>query len=227
MKCINKFLYLSLFLLFSSCIKNGSSEGEMKKERNDNLDVSSSVSNLKALFDDSYITGIFIYDKEITDTTFHAPYKKRSLPILEKLVEIQCKNRDFGDEDWYKWKSSQYMSPYASYMISDLLQGRDTMFIYEARFKESGPSISFWNNLDSVYSLNYEARYEIFSCINSKFLNYIQDWRKDEIMSYGRTIYPVGATMMTNPGAICVSRIIKKQNSVRIDMFKCYYPYDL
>jgi hypothetical protein len=87
--------------------------------------------------------------------------------------------------------------------------------------------------MDSIYTLpDVAGHITLFTKDNFKYLgveglreyNYITSWRRKELQEYGKDKYPNGC-YRSNPAPGCTSRVIIKQKSIRIDMFKYYDPF--
>lgn len=173
-----------------------------------------------------------IHPNEWRDTTliFKRP-KELSLPwIFKQITAIQHLGREKVEYDSYdvKAESHFYSQPfilnYLKYAIPD------TIFIQERINKDGTYSMSIWQTMDSIYSLpDVVGHITLFTKNNYKYLgveglreyNYITSWRKKELQEYGKDKYPNGF-YRSNPAPSCISRVIIKQKSIRIDMFKYY-----
>lgn len=176
-----------------------------------------------------------IHPNEWRDTTLilKRPRELSLSWIFQQIASTQRIGREQVEYDSYSIKTESLFcsQPFISNYFTNA--NPDTIFIKETINNDGTYSMSVWQTLDSIYSLpDVVGHITLFTKSNFKYLgeeglreyNYITSWRKKELLEYGRDKYPNGF-YTSNPSPSCVSRIIIKPKTVRIDMFKYYSPF--
>lgn len=160
-------------------------------------------------------------------------YDAKNLPIYNYQMKdsIQIKKRKDYSSSKLETDKKVYMPEFLNSFIHEK-RDRDTIYLQENISKETGFSLSMWNNLDSVYffsiRLGKHYNYKGGTFIirdggrTNPYYNSIDSWKKEKIKELGKD----RPTWTTNPVSHCITRIIISQDSIYFDMFKFYMIHD-
>lgn len=162
---------------------------------------------------------------EVTDTTFHL-LKGGQLTLgqlFNNLLPMQRIGREDNDHNDDPYLNKAEKGAFEDFIESFMRKHpSDTIFIKEDIYRDGDYVLSFWVNPDEVFYIR-AGTLNVTSVKNDRELQYIDAWRKDELMYYGECEQYRGR-YNTGSSSRCVSRVIITGNFIRIDMFKYYLP---
>lgn len=172
-----------------------------------------------------------IFPEEIMDMSLSIERREdMGLPyIFQQLLPSQIKGREELDYDPYKLKtSSDNFSSELFQSFTNSLSSSDTIFVMERINKDQSYKMFLWKDPRQIKYVTEIG--EIFDVQKPKYNDddfrevfYISSWRKRELQEYGCCEQHEGY-FNSNPYSVCVTRIIRNEDSLKIAMFKYYCP---
>ena len=231
---------ISTLLLFGGCISNNKNS-----DSNNKTEINDTKKDLLWYHEDnnSEIGCNHIHSEEITDTLIR--FKRDTVLdfqwIFRQLYAIQHIGRENHPyEDAYIEKLLQYYplcEGDGRYINCDSVNNfvrdipTDTIFLQENIYKDNSYRIYFWHRLNSVYTVTMKKdrlwHVVSFNAEENNTSQYINSWRKKELKELGKHEISPNVKYDSNPHSICATRIILTPDSVFMDMFKIYEPYEL
>lgn len=171
-----------------------------------------------------------IHKNECIDTTvvFNRPKNLSLSWLFKKIVPLQHIGREEVDYEPYALKADSFFT--SSKIIQNYIKQRtsDTIFIREIINPDLMYKMSIWQNDDNIMYVIYDDGNITLNdlkhmCKTTTEYQYIMSWKKDDLKYYGNGKEHDGC-FISRPKITCVSRIIIRPRTVRIEIFKYYTP---
>lgn len=171
-----------------------------------------------------------IFPHEIRDTTVVIcdVHGLSMSDIFSKLLPIQQYGRHSLTYDPYELINNEILS---DKRVADFIDTpmQDTLYLMQKINHDQTYCMFIWRNWDSVICMSDTGetnKVEFKYGIDKEFLSelkYIQEWRKEDLLTYGRD-EQIEGYYRSNPASRCVFRFVKHSDSISIDMLKYYEP---